>query len=70
MVLLQMEPGKWAGWIMTDSNEMVKLVDEQLQETADWENNFKALKVSVCVIERMPPNTLQLQKCCVELPNW
>ena len=69
MKLLQMEPGKWAGWIMTDSNEMVKLVDEQLQETADWENNFKALKVSVCVTQKMPRNTLQLQKCCVELPN-
>lgn len=32
---------------MTGSDEMAKLVDEQLQETADWENNLKALKVSV-----------------------
>lgn len=46
-MLLQMEPGKWVGWIMTGSDEMAKLVDEQLQETADWENNLKALKVSV-----------------------
>ena len=48
MILLQIEPGKWAGWIMTDSDEMARLVDEQLQETADWESNLKALKVSVC----------------------
>lgn len=44
VVLLQAEPGKWAGWLMTGSDEMVKLVDEQLHETADWENNLKALK--------------------------
>ena len=32
---------------MTGSDEMVKLVDEQLQETADWESNMKALKAGV-----------------------
>lgn len=42
-----MEPGKWAGWLITGSEEMVKLVDEQLNETADWETNLKALKVGV-----------------------
>ena len=49
-----MEPGKWAGWLMTRSDEMAKLVDEQLQETADWENNLKALKVSVCERRNAP----------------
>ena len=39
---------------MTRSDEMAKLVDEQLQETADWENNLKALKVSVCERRNAP----------------
>lgn len=43
--VLQMEPAKWAGWLVAGSDEMAKLVDGQLHETADWEDNFKALKV-------------------------
>ena len=46
MMVLQVEPAKWSRWLMAGSDEMAKLVDEQLHETADWENNLKALKVS------------------------
>ncbi|KAL3130926.1 hypothetical protein ABBQ38_000251 [Trebouxia sp. C0009 RCD-2024] len=55
---LQMEPAKWAGWLVAGSDEMAKLVEEQ-HETADWEDNFKALKAAARDAEKLP-NDVQL----------
>ena len=51
-----MEPAKWAGSLVAGSDDMAKLVEEQLHETADWEDNFKALKVTSLRLE--PPMLL------------
>ena len=45
--MLQAELGKWAGWLASGTDDMANLVDEQLHNVADWESNFKALKVSL-----------------------
>ena len=45
LCLMQAEPAKWAGWVALGTDDVSVLVDEQLHDVADWEHNFKALKV-------------------------
>ena len=48
--IAQAQPAKWAHHVAAEPDNLAQLVDEQLQSTEDWENNFKALKVSIRIV--------------------
>ena len=46
--MLQAEPAKWAKWVVPSTEGIPAMIDDQLHDVADWDSNFKALKVGSC----------------------